>query len=99
LPKGDPALGLSKQMSYHPQRLSLHAGDWLLLYSDGLTECADEQGNFLGRDRMMREIESIAAQAPTSGEAIGRAMIAAVESFRGQARLSDDISIAVLMRR
>jgi sigma-B regulation protein RsbU (phosphoserine phosphatase) len=65
-------------------------------YSDGVTEARDEEGGFFGDERLRR---LLAGSHGRSAEEIGSRIVQAVSDFCGQARPSDDLSIAVLRRR
>src|SRR5208337_5474328 len=47
-----PVLGLLSQKAEGAERVRLHAGDSLTLYTDGITEAADESGEEFGVERL-----------------------------------------------
>jgi len=74
----------------------LTPGDRLVLYSDGVTEAQDPEGEFYGRKRLRKTIEA----APRSGSAELHAAIrkSLLEFTRG-AEQSDDVTLVVLEYR
>ncbi len=95
LPKGAPALGLMKNAPYTEQYAELQPGDLMLLYSDGLTEARDEQGEFFGHQRLLDLLPSLRG---LSAEAVGRRLLEEVEGFAADAPPSDDLSLIVVRR-
>jgi len=95
LNRGGPALGITSKAQYHQEETTINVGDWLLVYSDGLTEARDIQDRFFGDDRLK---QTLLKKPWPSVEMLGRALIDAVNTFAGTARPSDDLSL-ILIRR
>lgn len=93
--KGDLALGIASDVSFIEQQVALETGDFILLYSDGVTEARNESGEFFGEAKLFKLILEI-ADLPTNE--IGEQIVAAVERFMGEAKTHDDLSIALLRR-
>ena len=53
-----PVLGLMLEAGFRSERLRLLAGDRLLLYTDGVTEAANDAGDEFGTDRLASLLES-----------------------------------------
>jgi sigma-B regulation protein RsbU (phosphoserine phosphatase) len=53
-----PVLGLLSQQAAGAERLRLRAGDTLTLYTDGITEAADESGEEFGPERLTKMLAS-----------------------------------------
>jgi len=70
-----------------------HAGDRLLLYTDGLSEARDEAGEFLPLDRL-----APALQDPTADRAVQR-VLETVAAHAAHARLGDDLALVLLENR
>ncbi len=93
--KGSPALGLMADTGYAVTEEALREGDALLVYSDGINEARNTQGECFGNERLLARI----AERPQAGaEAMGRAILNAVQDFIGEARLDDDQTLLVLRR-
>jgi len=93
--KGDPALGLSKDVKYHEHKIKLEKDDLIILYSDGITEAKNEEGVFFGHDKMINMFSKLYGMNSTfAGEKIEKT----IDEFRGEAGLSDDLSIAILRK-
>jgi hypothetical protein len=95
LPPVAPPLGALPDSVYTEQRLEVKPGTLLLVYSDGLTEARNENGEFFGERRLLALLPQLQGLAP--GE-VGSRLLAEVESFVGEERFSDDLSLALLKR-
>ena len=93
IPHGDPALGIQLESSYHEQNIELHPGNLLFIYSDGLTEARNEQGDFFGEKRM---INVIAKNKELPAKTLGNKIIKTVDQFIGDARPNDDLSLILI---
>jgi len=93
LPRGDPALGIKSNSNYNEQRLKLNQNEMLLLYSDGLTEARNEQGEFFGENRFLRLVNQLSG---LSVESAGKKLINEVDKFVGEARPNDDLSLILM---
>jgi sigma-B regulation protein RsbU (phosphoserine phosphatase) len=93
LEKGDTALGLSQTTKYRERRISLKEGDGLFLYSDGLVEARNAEGEFYGEERVLGLL-SAAGGKPV--RETGERIVADVDRFVGKTRIFDDLSIAVI---
>jgi len=49
----DVVLGTLQQWNYHQQEMDLHAGDRLVLFTDGITERANAEGGEFGEERLL----------------------------------------------
>ena len=93
--KGGMALGLSPQAAFNEQRFELSTNDMLFVYSDGLTDAQNDTGAFFGESKLMELLPQLAAYP---AQVVGERLLAEVDRFVGEARASDDISIAILKR-
>ena len=87
------ALGVADGLEFAQQDIQLQAGDYLIIYTDGVTEAFNPQNEEFTQDRLVPLFE----QAPTSNvqEAVNR-VIRAVDAFADSAPQSDDITCMVL---
>ena len=72
---------------------TMHAGDLLLLYTDGANEALDIHGDEFGLDRV---IEILRTRAPEGAAAVIEAISSAVTSFVGEHPQSDDITLIAI---
>ncbi len=89
-------LGVLSGFKYVQQSVTLHVGDTLFLYTDGLTEAENVAHEQFGRERMMRQLQqSIASnrRSDISCAELVRAMQASVGAFVGDAKQSDDLTL------
>ena len=92
----DLPIGLIAGTSYSQTAVQLEPGDLLLLYTDGISESCDESDEQLGLDRLL----SIARNLPTeSAPAAGKALLRAIEAYRGGVPPADDETVVALQRR
>lgn len=94
MPKGAQAIGLSANVSYKEEMIKLNSGDYLFVYSDGLTEAVNTKGEFF--DQKLTEI--LPALSPMSARECGEEIVEAVEDFIGTAKMHDDLSLLVLKK-
>lgn len=87
-------LGVKKRVVFEEKTLQIEKGDRLLLYTDGVTEALNEQGEFFDVPRLCDLFSSYKDNQPEI--VIGR-LIAALHAFRGKTPLFDDVSMAVMI--
>ncbi len=92
---GGVALGVAPDFEFPSQSVQLEAGDTVVLYTDGVTEAMNGEGEQFGVSRMH---EVFAANPPENSEQAARAMFDAVRDFVGDTPQSDDITCLVLRR-
>lgn len=88
-------LGAFEDVTYESVPFRLEAGDILVVYSDGVTEAMDPNGEMFGEARLMDVVRESAA---SGGAAVQEAILAAVGSFMGQASAYDDLTVLVVER-
>ena len=93
-PAGVP-LGLLPDINYDRMIVKPHAGDLIVLYSDGVSEAVNPVGEELGRDALMAVARELDRSSP---EAFGTELTAALRGFRGNVEPLDDETIIVLQR-
>jgi serine phosphatase RsbU (regulator of sigma subunit)/pSer/pThr/pTyr-binding forkhead associated (FHA) protein len=86
-------VGLMEEAEYPVAEERLAPGDKIVLYSDGVTEARNAEGEFFGRKRL-RDV--VAAHASEPCHAIHDAIQAAVAAFTEGAPQADDITVLVL---
>ncbi|HEY2139932.1 MAG TPA: GAF domain-containing SpoIIE family protein phosphatase, partial [Chthoniobacterales bacterium] len=75
--------------------LTLRRDDCLLLYTDGVTEALDANGDEFGPDRM---IECVRASAPEGAPAVISRLIDELRSFVGSQPQNDDITLIAIRK-
>ena len=92
---GGIALGVMPGLEYQESEISLAQGDSLILYTDGVSEAMNSEGEEFGMDRF-REI--FTKSPPTSARGTNEAILQAVSDFAGDTPQSDDVTCLVLQR-
>ncbi len=95
LEKGGAALGIMAEAKFLEQEIELQKGELMFIYSDGLSEARNMNGEFWGDERLTAILQML-SMFPVNE--IGDRMLAEVDRFIGEAKPHDDISIAVLRR-
>ena len=92
--RGTP-LGLLPNVIYDRMIVRPEPGDLVVLYSDGVSEATNPEGNELGRDGLMRLAERL---DPASAETFGEQLADGVSQFRAGRMPDDDETVIVLQR-
>jgi sigma-B regulation protein RsbU (phosphoserine phosphatase) len=88
-------LGILPDVVHTEQRVELEPGSMLVVYSDGLTEASDSNGEFFGEERLL----ALALQLRgLSAAAAGARLLDAVDRFTADRRPGDDLSLVVVRR-
>jgi sigma-B regulation protein RsbU (phosphoserine phosphatase) len=88
-------LGVRKSVVFEEKQIPLAAGDVLLLYTDGLTEADNPDGEFFGLERVSQIFLQQAGQAP---QTIIEALLAGLKAFCQRESFNDDITLLVFQR-
>ena len=86
-------IGVYSSKAYSGDVGFLKPGDKLILYTDGVTECRNEQGEFFGNPMVAKSIGNISEF--TAQESV-EYILDQLDEFRGDADQSDDISLMVI---
>ncbi len=89
--KGGPALAVLDGLDYRRQTLTLEPGDGIVLYTDGITEAANNAHVLYGESRLVKTMESLLG-AHDAGEIIG-GLLKDVDAFVDGAEQADDITM------
>ena len=92
--RGQP-LGLFEDIELDEQEFTIPPGGMALLFSDGLSEASDSQGDEFG-DQRMSEVLSATQEEPS--QAICEQLWLAVQTYCGDSTLQDDFTTVVLKR-
>jgi serine phosphatase RsbU (regulator of sigma subunit)/pSer/pThr/pTyr-binding forkhead associated (FHA) protein len=88
-------LGIAADYEYQKAQLVLAPGEMIALYTDGLSEAMNGQGELFGIHRLRSQFGSSAESLP----AVGRQLLDGVRQFVGQHPQSDDICLVAFGRR
>ncbi len=88
-----PALGLVPGQDYPDNQLQLLPGDRLAVFTDGIDEAFNPEGELFGLSRFHRALEGLGDR---SLEGAGKALFDAVDDFSGTQPQSDDITLLLL---
>ncbi len=80
---------------YQSSPLQLHKGDVLVVYSDGLTEAENPQGEMLGEDRVK---EVIRMEASAGAKHLEDKLLETIQNFTVGRSQTDDITITIVER-
>jgi sigma-B regulation protein RsbU (phosphoserine phosphatase) len=92
LESGGPVIGMLHDSVYREGVLTLHAGDLLVAYTDGLCETANAEGVEWGWPRFQETVEACAEERARD---IVDAVLASAEGFAGGAPQLDDLTLWV----
>jgi sigma-B regulation protein RsbU (phosphoserine phosphatase) len=98
-PVGRPenvALGFLNEATYRTSRMSLEGGETLVLYTDGVTEAMDAQGQFFSEQRLEHTLQRLARQRPVD---LLTTLVEDVQAFSRGAVQADDITLLALQYR
>jgi len=89
-------LGLFCSVQYSVLQVSLAPGDCLVLYSDGITESQDPEGNQYEEDRLIRSLWDHREQTTA---AMADGVLQDVARFRQARSAGDDVTLLIVRRR
>ena len=99
VPVGQPAgtaLGIVDDARYHTNRMSLNAGETLVLYTDGVTEAMDTHGYLFSTPRFEQTLQRLVDQRPFD---LLTRLVEDVHAFASGAVQADDITLLALQYR
>jgi len=88
-------LGVMKDFKFRKEEYTLHQGDKIFLYTDGITEAKDAQNQLFGEERLLQTLEEITASeksAPTA-QVICEKVMESVMTFSYDVPQADDITM------
>jgi phosphoserine phosphatase RsbU/P len=93
LDQGGPIVGLFEMAKFDEETITLTPGDWLIVFSDGVSEAMSATGDEYGDDRIVKCVNANFALQPRQ---LLEALFADVRLFAKGAAQSDDITGMVL---
>jgi sigma-B regulation protein RsbU (phosphoserine phosphatase) len=91
-----PVLGLLTRSDYGLEEIPFHSGDVLVLYSDGIIEGANADGEEYGEDRLHLLLDEYRG---ASAEELRAAILSDYRAFVGDTQAGDDVTLLVLEAR
>ena len=95
-PEHGMLLGGIPDIKYVRETTTLHPGDTIFLYTDGITEAMDAKNTMYGPERLKEKLNRVAGKNPAE---TGKAVIRDVKVFVKKAPRSDDITLLALQFR
>ncbi|MFT5302886.1 MAG: sigma-B regulation protein RsbU (phosphoserine phosphatase) [Mariniblastus sp.] len=89
-------LGIMEEYEYESITVDLEPGDLMLMYTDGINEAMDSEGNQLSTNRMIEEIRQGQAKTP---EAVGNQVCEIVARHAGLEPAIDDMCLVCIGRQ
>ena len=89
------ALGFIEQTHYENQVTDFRPGDWLVIYSDGITEAMNQRGDEFGEKRLEAILRD--CSCPTS-DTLMKTIIREVKAHAKDCPQSDDMTLVVIRR-
>ena len=96
LERGGPIVGLFEGATYEEETVTLTVGDWLIVYSDGVSEALSAEGEEYGESRILTCVRKNLDMEP---QTMLESFFAVVPVFARGAAQSDDITAMVLRFR
>ena len=85
-----PALGLKEGVKYRESEIALEPGMKLMLYTDGLTEARNDEGEEIGIQRIMQSLEQY---VPQNVKEMIDITLAGMYQFTDSSKQDDDICL------
>lgn len=90
-----PVLGPSPNAKYQVDSVNFSKGDILLLYSDGITETADEKFEQYGDEKLLNKLKALVNLTPKE---IALGILDDVIKFSKNGKYSDDMTLVVIKK-
>jgi serine phosphatase RsbU (regulator of sigma subunit) len=88
-------LGIVDEVSWEARTVQILPGGMLVLYTDGVTEAQNVDGNLYGERRLLSTLDHMRLRGP---DQVLKGIISEVETFVGGAPQFDDLTLMVLTR-
>ena len=101
LSEGGLLLGVLSDAAYVSGSFQLGAGDVLMIYSDGITESLNNEGEEFGYARLeqqLRRAQTASADSTGSADMMLFSVLGAVQDFAATRSLIDDLSLVIIRR-
>ncbi len=95
LRRSGTALGLFEDAAYSQRQEQLAPDDFIVFYTDGVTDAMDPAGAEFGKERLLAFIQ---AQRQATAPTLAAALAAALQEFTAAAPAADDITVVIVRR-
>jgi len=92
--KGGLPLGMAAGVEYETETIRLQRGDFLIFYTDGIIEAENEADEMYGYERLYSTVQR--ADDKISARELIDFILSDVQTFSGEAKQYDDITLVVL---
>ena len=93
LQAGGIPLGIQENAAYESGMVTLQSGDWLVIFTDGVTEAENDRAEEYGEARLMTTLYANLAATP---QVLLNAIMLDLDRFVGNAPQHDDITLMLL---
>ena len=94
LERGGLVLGVMESAHYEEDAINLETGDRVVLYTDGITEAVNAEGELYGEDRLHAVIRDLSHDL--TAREVADAILEALAAFRNGIEARDDMTLMVL---
>ncbi|MDX9709036.1 MAG: PP2C family protein-serine/threonine phosphatase, partial [Trichloromonas sp.] len=86
-------LGIKTDVIFEEKTEFLNPGDMLVLYTDGIIEAANAEGELFGEERLCRLLHELQPESP---QKIIDSLLEQVREYTGMQNFTDDVSLVVM---
>ena len=86
------SIGVTPDVTYEKQEITLSPGESILFFSDGVIEAENENNELFGNDRLLDSIKN------TNGPPWGEGLLNSIGQWRGNAKANDDLTLLEIWR-
>ena len=88
----DPLLGFTQDAVYGEHTISLQTGDYLIFFTDGVTEARNDAASFYGDERLLALLEGRIWSSP---DLLLEGILESVAEFSGDSTQADDLTLVI----
>lgn len=92
MPRTGMAVGVVEESTWQPASVRLEEGDFIVIYSDGVTDAQNDAGEDFGLERLLAEAKNLRGHPPAE---VRKHLMDAVQAYSGSTQ-ADDITLLVL---
>ena len=96
LTKTGVLLGMFDDERWEKATVQFDPGDLLVLYTDGVTEAQNADGDFFGRERLVKAVKK---NSGGPAKAVRESILGKISKFVGDAPQFDDIALVIVSRK